>query len=133
MDRNRFLLFIAISLTILIGWTRLVVPLLNPPAANAPGKPAAKVAEENAGAKPDGEKPADEGRDAQMAVAAPVPQGMDQPDEKVDEPAAAKPKPKLKKHPQRTVLIGSLDPDTNYFAAVETTTTGGGRRSLHAQ
>ena len=142
MDRRRLFIFFALSLAIMTGWMLVAVPFLNR-AGNAPKNPVADVVDDGAAddgpvvddaAKPDTDKP-DTGKPkkgdgvAQNPAVDPLPGDPKSPEsvepKPGDEPPAIeKPESKLKQHPERAVLLGSFDPDSGYFAAVGTTSTG---------
>ncbi|MSR59153.1 MAG: membrane protein insertase YidC [Planctomycetaceae bacterium] len=139
MDQKRFLAFIVLSMTILIGWSQFVVPLLpkpakpNPAAQNAPadevepgafgdaklarGKPDA--ADDNADADPDATavaRPAIADQPAEAAAGEPVAQPPD----------AGKPADdNLPKFPDRTVVLGSVDPKSEFRQLATLTSRGG--------
>jgi YidC/Oxa1 family membrane protein insertase len=134
MERRRLFFFIGLSLAIMIGWTQFVIPLLNRP-ADKPNDPAADVVagDDAAGddatdaAEPAAGKPKKGNNVAQKPAVEPGPGEVKPLDDRDPKPpAVAKPKLGLQEHPHREVLLGSLDPDTGYFAAVGMTTTGGG-------
>jgi YidC/Oxa1 family membrane protein insertase len=107
MEQRRFIVFLALAMLLLIGWSRFVVPhFVQQPPANVGDK---KDADNK---KPKGDKPEKDD------VAKVVKQPADKPDKK------PKPKPALKKHPRKTVVLGSLEPESGYFLHVGLTTRG---------
>ncbi len=143
MEQRRFLLFMALSLAVLMGWT-YVSSLLWPPPKQAP--------QQQAAANKDAGKPGDEQKPGQRADAA----AQDQPEAKnatekvepadaakgaAENPAAAPPEKDAPpaqagaqpqqgpvqpaKFPPASVDIGSLDPDSGYFLRGTLTSKGG--------
>jgi YidC/Oxa1 family membrane protein insertase len=101
-QQRRLLLFFTLSLAILIGWSQFVVPLFMPPP-----KPRPNVADLLDGAGP---------------ISALFPENMP-----IGKPLAgdAPALPPRKVHPAQQVTIGSIDPGSGYFLAVELTSRGG--------
>ncbi len=104
MEQRRFLTFLALSLLIWIGWMNFVMPKFFP----APPKPAKTPAAMATLAE---DAPADALRIANPVIEEPVRAGV--PD-----------------HPARTVTLGSLDLESNFFMQVELTTLGAAVRSI---
>lgn len=106
MEQKRLLLFILLSATVLFSWQAFVVPLLpkNPVKQQAPD--VAAEDQPNPDAPLVAEKPGEAGETKPVVPRQP---------EKVAE---------LLQQPHRTIVLGSLDPDTGYFFQVSITTQG---------
>lgn len=101
MEQRRVFLFITLSVAVLLVWTNFVIPrFFPPPARPIAQQPAAEDADDPQAGADDAEPQA-----AQDAQAPPV---------VVEAP----------KHPERPVVLGSLDPASGYFLQVELTTRG---------
>jgi YidC/Oxa1 family membrane protein insertase len=130
MDQKRFLLFIVLSMTILIGWSAYVEPLLRPkPVARNPAAPAkdAEAARDVAGENPPAQAADDDTRpeakpDADPGPAKAVAKADEAPAEKPDalQPPALKP-PEFE---EETVLLGSDDPKSAFRQLVTLTSRG---------
>jgi YidC/Oxa1 family membrane protein insertase len=104
MEQRRFLLFVSLSLLIWLGWINFVVPKFFPPPPKPVRGPAQLADEADA-------PPADALWPENVPVAAPQPAGVP-------------------KHPRRTVTLGSLDPNSDFFLHVELTTLGAAVRTI---
>jgi len=109
MDQRRFLTFLSLSLLIWIGWMNFVMPKFFP----APPKPAAKVPADDATEKllSADDQPADALAIANAVVELPERKGVPQ-------------------HPARTVTLGSLDLQSDFFMQVELTSLGASVRTI---
>ncbi|MEO1999154.1 MAG: membrane protein insertase YidC [Planctomycetaceae bacterium] len=123
MEQRRFLLFITLSIGLLVAWNTLLLPRLLPPAPQpVPGEPQDKadLAEQSPEVQPK-----DAVKDHDVAVPAqPV---ADKPPQQPPAGVPDAPDPDkrpLKRHPQASVTLGSLDPDSGYFAQLSFTTRG---------
>lgn len=131
MEKQRFLLFFVLSMGILIVWTNFVAPVWFPP----PPRQKPDVAQKEA---PDAEKEpgdedeqepqlnADDGNDDPEPNQPEVPLQPNEPppEEEKKAPLVADWDPA--KNVNRSFTLGSLDPETGYFMAVEVTTEGAG-------
>jgi YidC/Oxa1 family membrane protein insertase len=144
MQTRNYILFLVLSMAILIGWERFVLPHILPkPAAKnlaqQPEKPipdkAAAADAGKAGAKPADAKPAvaaakDAATKTAVAASDPAKAGEKHPAAAGKEQAAA---PKAKAIPvfdHKSIKIGSLDPSTGYFLEAEIDSKGASVASL---
>ncbi|WP_417383996.1 membrane protein insertase YidC [Gimesia sp.] len=111
MEQKRLLLFVTLSVTMLFFWQ-----ILTP--KPAPQKPAAQNAAEN------------DAQDPQNADAPLVAKKPDLPGVKGAEVQPA-PQADFLKNPPRTILLGSLDPETGYFLQTEISTQGASLVNAH--
>jgi YidC/Oxa1 family membrane protein insertase len=119
MEQRRFIVFLALAMVLLIGWSRFVVPHFLP----QPAEVADVVDKEDAGKKDAAKKPADKKPPADETSK------TDEPSKVVEQPAVKpdkKPKPDgaSKKQPRKTVVLGSMEPESGYFLHVELTSRG---------
>ena len=127
------MLFLFLSMAILIGWTRFGIPLFFPNAVPKPKPPAA--APKDADAKPQNER-ADkkEPQVAEIAAAKDGKPGGEVAEAPAKDPAAApdaaEPTPADQANPRTTVLLGSVDPESGYFAQAEINSRGAAVRSI---
>lgn len=124
MEQRRIVLFIALSMAILIGWSNVIMPMLFPPPPKA--DKVAEAAEEAAleDARKDG-TPANALTPANVAAAGAV--GAVEPPPVAPAgaaPAMAAPVAAVPKHPREVVHLGSIDPASPFFLAVELTSEG---------
>lgn len=119
MEQRRILLFFALSLAILIGWSNVILPVLFPPPPKAD-----KVVEDEADDVPVESMPADARLPVNQVKAA-VAEAPLQP----VVPAAA-PDPAPLNHPPTTVKLGSLERDQPFFLQVELTSEGAAVSSI---
>ncbi len=108
MEQRRFLLFVSLSLLIWLGWINFVVPKFFP-APPKPAKPGAVSARDSTDAPP---------------VSALAPANV------VAAVVAAPERAGVPRHPLQTVVLGSLDPKSDYFMQVELTTLGAAIRTI---
>lgn len=132
MELRRVILFFALSMAVLIVWTRFVAPAFFPAPNNQPNQ--VEQTDEDANPQP---KPADKPDDAPLVAQKPK-----EPDAKADakplEPMDQPPKPEPpakqaatpKRHPFKVIKLGSVDPKTGYFFEAEATTVGAGIESI---
>jgi len=120
MEQRRFLLFLVLSMSILIGWNLLVVPRFFPQPVKQQQADDAEPREDGQAGKQDAAEDAPAGNPAQVADAdAPVKA------EKPKPPLPPKPAEiKIAKHPREMVQLGSLDPESGYFSQVTLTSQG---------
>jgi YidC/Oxa1 family membrane protein insertase len=116
MEQRRFLLFVALSMTVFIGWYAIVLPAILPPQpakqqaeADAPKPADAKPGDARPGADDADPQPGDPLAEADDPAVKPGPD-----DGPAEIPADDQPAPEPE-HPSRTVHLGSLDPDSGYF------------------
>ncbi|HBL45724.1 MAG TPA: hypothetical protein DDZ90_20280, partial [Planctomycetaceae bacterium] len=113
MEQKRLLLFVTLSASMLFAWQLFINPKIAPP-------PAAQNAVEN-----DIQDPQDP--DAPLVAIKPdIPGAKNAADEQ-----PAPPQADLLNNPQRTILLGSLDPETGYFLQTKISTTGASLVEAH--
>ncbi|WP_417391681.1 YidC/Oxa1 family insertase periplasmic-domain containing protein [Gimesia sp.] len=112
MEQKRLLLFVTLSASMLFAWQLFINPKIAPPPA------AQNAAVEN------------EVQDADAPLVAKKPPGLPG-DEKAAVQEPAPPKADLLNNPQRTILLGSLDPETGYFLQTKISTTGASLVEAH--
>lgn len=122
MEQRRVLLFFVSSMAVLIVWMNFIAPrFFPPPPRDAKGDdPAAQAGK-------DPEQPADPGAPLVAPKPGEAPAAPEPPlvvEAEIPEPEDAEPVP------PRTILLGSLDPETGYFLAVEITNRGAGIASI---
>ncbi|WP_417378301.1 membrane protein insertase YidC [Gimesia sp.] len=115
MEQKRLLLFVTLSASMLFVWQLFIFPKIAPP------QPAAQ----NAAVEND-LKDAPPG-DAPLVAKKPDLPGAD----KGAEVKPAPPKAELLKNPRRTILLGSLDPDSGYFLQTKISTQGASLVEAH--
>lgn len=113
MEQKRLLLFVTLSASMLFFWQLFINPKIAPP-------PAAQNVVENDAKDP-------QGADAPLVAIKPDLPGAD----KGAEVKPAPPEAELLKNPQRTILLGSLDPDSGYFLQTKISTTGASLVEAH--
>lgn len=131
MDQKRFMAFIVLSMTILIGWNAFILPRIAPPRKPKPAAPQ-EQGEQAEDKVPDGEKPlADKAKDATIGPADGKEAGEPQADAaQLDEKEPAeKPdqgdRPKdLPKFPEKSVQLGSDEFQTGFRELVTLTSRG---------
>lgn len=96
-QQRRFLMFMLLSMGVMIGWQAFILPIMFPP----PPRAAA---------------PEDELELAEGPVSALLPENLFAAEEVV--------KKDVKKHPARTIQLGSMRADSEFFLAVQLTTRG---------
>ncbi|MFH1303031.1 MAG: YidC/Oxa1 family insertase periplasmic-domain containing protein [Planctomycetota bacterium] len=110
MEQKRLLLFVTLSATVLFAWQLFVMPVIAPPQIPVAPKAAPNAAQDL--------------QDADQPLVAKKP---------FEDEAGAKQKapeqPEIKKaeilkNPRRTIILGSLDPDSGYFLQVAITSEG---------
>lgn len=124
MEQRRIVLFIALSMAILIGWSNVIMPRLFPPPPKA--DKVAEAAEEavQEDARPDG-VPANAMAPANVAAAGAVAAVEPPPVAPAGKvPAIAAPVAAVPRHPREIVHLGSLDPASPFFLGVELTSEG---------
>lgn len=137
MEQRRFLLFLALSMAVLMGWSALFSPRPNP--QQGPGDDEQVVQREDpeaagpeadqadAPAQPGEEGPPGETSADRAAAADAAPAGAAAEPSR-DAPGAAREAeqqaPALPDHPREILKLGSDDPDSGYFAQVTLTSQG---------
>lgn len=141
MEQKRFISFIVLSMAILVGWNAFFIPWWNKRNGNVPNRPVAEKGKDEQPAD-DGKKPGEEkgdekpvdGKDsgaekpAAEVAAAEKPEGeqalAEKPEEgDAEEKPAAKPA-EVAKFPDRNVVLGSLDPKSEFRQAVTLSSRG---------
>tara|TARA_R110002095_G_scaffold94477_3_gene82461 strand:- start:1504 stop:3624 length:2121 start_codon:yes stop_codon:yes gene_type:complete len=110
MEQKRLLLFVTLSATVLFAWQLFVMPVIDPPKVPV-DPPAAKNAAQDlqhADQPLVAEKPFEDEAGAKQ-------QAPEQPEIK---------KAEILKNPRRTIILGSLDPESGYFLQVAITSEG---------
>tara|TARA_R110002111_G_scaffold262504_1_gene338933 strand:- start:107066 stop:109195 length:2130 start_codon:yes stop_codon:yes gene_type:complete len=112
MEQKRLLLFVTLSATVLFAWQLLVMPIIDPPQIPVEPKAAQKAAQDPQEADQPlvAKKPFEDVADAKQKAPAP-----EQPEIK---------KAEILKNPRRTIILGSLEPDSGYFLQVAITSEG---------
>ncbi|MBS0260477.1 MAG: membrane protein insertase YidC, partial [Planctomycetes bacterium] len=128
MDQKRFFAFIALSLTIVVGWNGFILPRFMPkpkPAAQdeAADKAIANKPAEGAADKADSVSPAEGETPEKPAVGGEVAQPSEKP-VAGDEPAPADKPAQRVEHPLQTIVLGSPDFDSGYRQLVTLTSRG---------
>lgn len=120
MDQKRFLAFIVLSASILIGWNAFVMPRLKPPVDHkALAQAKAKIQLEEARRRADQEKEKGEGTPAEVGDAA-LADGQPAP-QQAEQPAAV---PIVVEFKEQTVLLGSDRFETDFRQLVTLTSRG---------
>lgn len=123
MEQRRIVLFIALSMAILIGWSNVIMPRLfpPPPKADKVAEAADEAAQQDA---EQGEVPADAMTPANIAAAGAVAVAEPPAAAPAGAPPAAAPVTVVPQHPLETVELGSLDPASPFFLSVKLTSEG---------
>ncbi len=116
METRRLLLFLALSFSFVLIWTRLFPP---PPPPKPQAEPPAGVADVEDGGRRDGQADSDQGA---AAAAEGTADGAAE-SEVPDDTAQGDPG-QVVRYPQETVVLGSLDPQDGYAVQVELTSRG---------
>ncbi|QDT89123.1 YidC/Oxa1 family insertase periplasmic-domain containing protein [Gimesia algae] len=114
MEQKRLLLFVTLSASMIFVWQLFIFPKLAPP------QPVVQKAVE---------KDAKEPQAADAPVVAKKPGQLG--DEIIAEQKPVPPKADLLKNPHRTILLGSLDPDSGYFLQTKISTQGASLVEAH--
>ncbi|QDV16396.1 Membrane protein insertase YidC [Gimesia panareensis] len=109
MEQKRLLLFVTLSATVIFVWQMFIFPRIAPPP-----QPAAQQQAENAPAQDEQEQ------DLPLVAQKPPKDGEVKPQPEQPEEQ----KPAFARNPRRTIVLGSLDPESGYFLEAKITTQG---------